>query len=123
MSKIQKTKRIAKKSSIGFIGGLVVVVGLILVPYPGPGWLIVFAGLAILATEFDQARRVLDYAKGKYDGWQEWLKTQSKTVQSIFWLLTCLVAITTIWLLNGYGIMDDLLGLGWDWTGSPLISK
>lgn len=120
MSKIKKTKKAVKKSSIGLLGGLVVVVGLILVPYPGPGWLIVFAGLAILATEFEQARRVLDFAKGKYDAWQEWLKQQSMVVQLIFWLLTFAVVVVTIWLLNGYGIINDLLHLGWDWIRSPL---
>lgn len=52
---------------------LVLVVGVIAIPYPGPGWLIVFAGLAILATEFDWARRVLRYARGKYDAWTAWL--------------------------------------------------
>ena len=33
--------------------------GSILVPLPGPGWLIVFAGLAILATEYVWAQRLL----------------------------------------------------------------
>jgi uncharacterized protein (TIGR02611 family) len=36
-----------------------------LVPLPGPGWLIVFAGLAILATEYVWAQRLLNYAKTK----------------------------------------------------------
>ena len=34
---------------------------------PGPGWAIVFVGLAILATEFDWARRLLAYARERYD--------------------------------------------------------
>ncbi|MDB5165806.1 MAG: hypothetical protein JWM00_696 [Candidatus Saccharibacteria bacterium] len=120
MSKIQKTKAAVKKSSIGVLGGLVVVLGLIMVPYPGPGWLVVFAGLAILATEFDSARRVLDFAKGKYDGWQAWLKHQRIITQLLFWLLTFAIVVLTIWLLNGYGIINDLFHLGWDWVRSPL---
>ena len=48
---------------IGVIGGGIVVGGLALVPLPGPGWLIVFLGLAILATEFAWARRALARAK------------------------------------------------------------
>lgn len=118
--KRRKLRLLLKKSSIGVLGGLVVVLGLILVPYPGPGWLIVFAGLAILATEFDWAQRVLDVAKGKYDEWQDWLKMQSATVKLIFWLLTFAVVVTTIWLLNGYGFINDFLNFGWDWVRSPL---
>jgi hypothetical protein len=46
------------------IGGLVVVViGIALIPLPGPGWLVVFAGLAILATEFTWAEILLERAK------------------------------------------------------------
>lgn len=120
MSKVQKTKKALKKSTIGVLGGLVVLLGLILVPYPGPGWLIVFAGLAILATEFDRARQVLNFAKGKYDDWQAWLKNQSSIVQAAALLLTFTIVIVTIWLLNGYGIINDLLNLGWDWVRSPL---
>jgi len=39
-------------------GVSVVVVGLILVPLPGPGWLIVFVGVAVLGTEFPAAHRL-----------------------------------------------------------------
>jgi uncharacterized protein (TIGR02611 family) len=120
MSKLQKTRRALKKSSIGVLGGLVVVLGIILIPYPGPGWLIVFAGLAILATEFDWAQRVLDVAKGKYDDWQDWLKHQSRPIQLIFWFLTFAVVVITIWLLNGYGFLNDFLHIGWNWVRSPL---
>ncbi|RUQ86895.1 TIGR02611 family protein [Labedella gwakjiensis] len=42
---------------VGIIGGSVAVLGLALVPLPGPGWLVVFLGLAVLGTEFAWARR------------------------------------------------------------------
>jgi Putative transmembrane protein (PGPGW) len=57
--------RNAKRMAITIVGFAVVVLGLILVPLPGPGWLIVFAGLAILATEYVWARRLLGFAKTK----------------------------------------------------------
>ncbi len=37
--------------------------GVRLVPLPGPGWLIVFLGLAILGTEFAWARRLAAVTK------------------------------------------------------------
>jgi len=55
--------RNGKRILITIAGTLVVLVGLILVPLPGPGWLIVFGGLAILATEYVWAQRLLRYAR------------------------------------------------------------
>ncbi|TJZ41891.1 TIGR02611 family protein [Streptomyces piniterrae] len=49
-----------------FIVGLaVVVVGVIMLPLPGPGWLVIFAGMAIWATEFVWAQLVLRWTKRK----------------------------------------------------------
>lgn len=115
-------KRKTKKTLIGIVGGTVLVIGIIMIPYPGPGWLVVFAALGILSTEFEWAHRLLHFAKGKYDAWGVWLSTQKPAVRVGFWLLTALVVVLTIWLLNGYGIINNVLNLGWDWLQSPLVS-
>jgi uncharacterized protein (TIGR02611 family) len=39
--------------------------GVVLLVLPGPGWLLIFAGLAILSTEYVWARRLLMTAKRK----------------------------------------------------------
>ncbi|KQQ27338.1 TIGR02611 family protein [Frondihabitans sp. Leaf304] len=49
--------RLAYKILIGVLGVTVVIIGLILIPLPGPGWLVVFLGLALLGTEFPAAHR------------------------------------------------------------------
>lgn len=116
-------KKRSRKIGIGIVGGIVLLAGIIMIPYPGPGWLVVFAGLGILSTEFEWAQRVLHYARGKYDTWQAWLKRQNKTVKAVFWLLTACVVVLTIWLLNGYGLINDFLGLGQDWVRSPIFSR
>jgi len=113
-------KKQAKRGLIGIVGGVVLVAGVIMIPYPGPGWLVVFAGLGILSTEFAWAQRVLDYARDKYDAWTQWVAKQNVAVKSLIWLLTALVVVVTIWLLNGYGIINNVLNLGWDWVRSPL---
>jgi uncharacterized protein (TIGR02611 family) len=52
-----------------FVVGLAVVVGgVVLLPLPGPGWLIIFGGMAIWATEFTWAQRVLRWTKQKVAG-------------------------------------------------------
>lgn len=114
-------KKHAKRVLIAVIGGIVLIAGIIMIPYPGPGWLVVFAGLGILSTEFDWAQRLLDYAKGKYEDWTHWVARQNKVIQSAIWLCTALIVVVTIWLLNGYGMINDLLNLNQDWVQSPFV--
>ena len=44
-------------------GGLLLIAGIAMLALPGPGWLTIAAGLALLATEFAWARRLLDQLK------------------------------------------------------------
>lgn len=118
---MEKIRRRSKKVLIAIIGGLVTLIGLILVPYPGPGWLIVFGGLAILATEFEFAAKVLHYARGKYDAFTAWLKRQNVFVQITALAVTGIVVVATVWLLNGFGILNSILALNQDWLVSPLF--
>lgn len=49
-----------------FIAGLGVVgAGIVMLPLPGPGWLVIFGGMAIWATEFVWAQLVLRWTKRK----------------------------------------------------------
>ncbi|OIK05390.1 TIGR02611 family protein [Streptomyces monashensis] len=47
------------------IGLAVVVAGVVMLPLPGPGWVVIFAGMAIWATEFVWAQLVLRWTKRK----------------------------------------------------------
>ncbi len=57
--------RNSKRAGITVIGFVLIIGGIILLPLPGPGWLVIFAGLAVLATEYVWAERALDTAKKK----------------------------------------------------------
>ncbi|MBM9439483.1 TIGR02611 family protein [Actinacidiphila bryophytorum] len=49
-----------------FVVGLAVIAGgVILLPLPGPGWLIIFGGMAIWGTEFVWAQKVLRWTRRK----------------------------------------------------------
>jgi uncharacterized protein (TIGR02611 family) len=50
---------VAWRTGIFFIGFFLVGVGIVLLVLPGPGWLIIFIGFFILATEFAWASRIL----------------------------------------------------------------
>ena len=47
------------------LGALLLIAGVALLVLPGPGFVLVAAGLAVLATRFEWARKPLDYAKDK----------------------------------------------------------
>lgn len=61
---------------VGVVGVAILGVGILAIPYPGPGWAIVFLGLAILASEFSAAQRVLKWVRGRYDAAMDWFKRQ-----------------------------------------------
>lgn len=60
---VEKSLRQAKRAVVAVIGTTVVLIGLALTILPGPAVLVIPAGLAILATEFVWARRLLKKAK------------------------------------------------------------
>ncbi len=53
----------ARKIVVAVIGTTVILAGVAMLVLPGPGWLAIFGGLAILATEFAWAKWMLKYAK------------------------------------------------------------
>ena len=119
---MERILRHSKRTLIGIVGGIVLLIGIVLIPYPGPGWLIVFAGLAILATEFEFAARILHRLRLKYDEWKEWLKLQPLWIQLLVLTFTGLVVVTTVYLLNGFGLINMFFNLGQDWLTSPFFN-
>ena len=49
-----------KKVGIGILGGLVLLAGIAMIALPGPAFVVIPAGLAILATQFEWARKWRD---------------------------------------------------------------
>ena len=82
--RIRSTPTAARVYRVGvFVLGLVVVVvGILLIPFPGPGWLIVIGGLAIWSTEFERAQRVLEFVKRHGRAWEAWIKRQNPVLRT-----------------------------------------
>lgn len=91
---------------VAVVGTAIILAGLALVPLPGPGWLIVFVGLGILATEFGWARRVLDYARKKVGAWTDWVQDQN-------WFVRILLGLGCLAIVAGM-----IYGYIW-WQGVP----
>lgn len=62
------TMKIVKRIIVAVVGGTVLTVGLALVVLPGPAFIVIPAGLAILAMEFAWAKRWLSKARGYLPG-------------------------------------------------------
>jgi uncharacterized protein (TIGR02611 family) len=75
---------IVKRVLVGFVGGLITLIGVVALVAPGPGWLIIFTGLGILASEFAWAARVLASAKGVASRAADAAKIQKKHQLLIF---------------------------------------
>jgi uncharacterized protein (TIGR02611 family) len=84
---------------VGVVGLLIVILGLIMVPFPGPGWLVVFLGLAIWASEFEWAQRLLHRARGALHTWATWLRPQPWWVKGLTLVLTFVAVALFFWLL------------------------
>ncbi len=73
---------------VGIVGALIVVVGLVTIPLPGPGWFTVLAGLFVLATEFLWAERLLEFTRRHVKRWTDWVKARPVWVRLLIGLAT-----------------------------------
>ncbi|HTM84146.1 MAG TPA: TIGR02611 family protein [Mycobacterium sp.] len=105
---------------VGIIGTLVLSVGIVAIPYPGPGWAIVFLGLAILATEFRFARHVLHYLRIRYDRVMAWFGRQHIAIKGLSAAFTTLVVLATLWVFGALDWTAELVGLDQSWWNSPI---
>ena len=65
--------RLIWRIAVTVVGVAVLAIGIVLLPLPGPGWLILFAGLGILASEYAWARRLLGWVRRQVRNWSLWL--------------------------------------------------
>ena len=91
------TGRLALKIGIGVLGGLVVALGIVLIPFPGPGWAIVILGLAIWALEFAWAKNALDFTKRHVQAWTRWIARQSWPVRLLLGAVGLVFVGAIVW--------------------------
>ena len=111
---------LAYRIVVAVVGTAVLATGILAIPYPGPGWLILFAGLAILGTEFAWAKRALRQVRARYDAWIGWVGRQPAVVRIGVIVLTGAIVAVTLWLVDAFGLVAEWVGLHGDWVQSPL---
>ncbi len=77
-------KRAIYRVLVGFAGGFFIVAGLVTGPLPGPGGIpLVLLGLAVWASEFQWAHRLMMRFKSMLDRFRSW----SRPKQVLFWVI------------------------------------
>jgi uncharacterized protein (TIGR02611 family) len=82
---------------VALTGLVVVIVGIVLLAVPGPGWLVIFAGLGIWATEFAWAKSLLRFVQRTVNAWTAWLKRQPRWLTVLVGALGLVVLAAVAW--------------------------
>ena len=119
-------KRNAKRVALEGLGWILVLVGIAALVLPGPGLLAIFAGMALLATQYEWAEKRLEpIKKAALKGAADSVKTWPRIVMSSLFSFG-IIAVGIVWGLHPstpswWPIADKwwLVG-GWS-TGAALI--
>ncbi|MGW4461976.1 TIGR02611 family protein [Micromonospora sp. NPDC004704] len=103
------TGRIALKVIVAVVGAIVVLVGLALIPLPGPGWLLVIAGLGVWAVEYHWARRLLTFTRRNVQAWTRWATRQSWPVRLLLGAFGLVFVSVVVWLSLKLSLGIDLV--------------
>ncbi|MBF6256746.1 TIGR02611 family protein [Nocardia farcinica] len=114
------TLNLAYRIGVGVVGAVVLAIGIIAIPYPGPGWAMVFAGLGILASEFAWAQRALRWLRDRYRQVMAWYSARGLGMRILGAVGTAAVVVATLWVLGTFGLVGGWFGLEWEWLRGPL---
>ncbi len=95
------TGSVVFRVAIAVLGTVIVILGLILVPLPGPGWLIVFFGLSIWAVEFVWARNLLQFGKRILGAWTAWVSMRSWPIKLLIGAAGLVFVGLVVWFSIG----------------------
>lgn len=87
--------RVAWRVGVTVVGVAVIALGVVLLPLPGPGWLIIFAGLGVLGTEYTWARRLLTWLRDLVLRWTRWAARQHIVLRGLL-LLAGLIFLAAV---------------------------
>jgi hypothetical protein len=107
--------RTAKRLTVLVSGGLLVLIGIVLLVLPGPGLILVLAGLLVLSSEFPAVDKYIDPIQHKaMEAMEQSVSSPLRLAGSIL-VGAALIAAGVLW-----GLVKTLPMGGWP-TGSSLI--
>ena len=111
-----RTSHLALRIGIGVLGTLVVGLGIVLIPFPGPGWAIVILGLAIWAIEFAWAKNLLEFTKRHVQSWTHWVGRQSIPIRALVGVVGLIFVGFIVWGSVRLSFGVDLASITWNWV-------
>lgn len=109
------------KIAVAVVGGLVALVGVVMIVTPGPAFVLIPLGLAILATEFAFARQWLTWARDKAAEAKRRSADVDPAVRRRRLVLTVLTVLVVLVAVSWYVVVYDWPALavnGWNWVQS-----
>jgi hypothetical protein len=71
---------LTRRFAITLLGGTLATIGILIIPLPGPWSLpLILAGLAVLGSEYDWAKDILDWSKEKYKSAREKIRNRRRS--------------------------------------------
>ncbi|MDA3039502.1 MAG: hypothetical protein O3C27_08205 [Actinomycetota bacterium] len=83
------------------LGALVTLLGIVALPLPGPGWLIIAGGLAILSRDVEWAGRLLLYIRKRVPGVPDDGKIPAATMVRLGLITAAFIALSLYWTFGG----------------------
>lgn len=118
----------AKRLVLEVVGWLLLIAGVAALVLPGPGLLLMFAGLAVLSRQYAWARRWVEPVRlralqGAADGVQTWPRILASCLGAL-----CLGALGVLWIADPdvprwWPLRDGWWLLGGSWTGVTLLGS
>jgi uncharacterized protein (TIGR02611 family) len=99
---LRRIGRLIRRILVTVAGVLVTAIGIVLLPLPGPGWLIIFGGLSILATEYTWAARLLHSVRNVAERWKNWAERQPLVVRLGLVLIGILIVAAVAYAVYWY---------------------
>lgn len=84
------------RAGITVLGTGIILVGIVLLPLPGPGWVIIFAGIGLLGTEYAWAARLLNAVRSRVRAWTNWTRAQSRSMRLAIGAAGLLVLVVVV---------------------------
>ncbi|MBO0842830.1 MAG: PGPGW domain-containing protein [Nocardioides sp.] len=116
----------ARRLVLEIVGWVLVVLGLAALVLPGPGLLMIFAGLALLSSQYAWARRLVEPVRlralrGAADGVETWPRIILSTLGAL-----CIGGFGVLWIVHPpaptwWPLRATYWLLGGDWTGVTLL--
>ncbi len=93
------TTRRIYRVSVGVVGGLLILLAGATGWLPGPGGIpLALVGLAVLASEFEWADRLLGWVKAQVQAWARWVAGKPVWFRWLGAVLTAVVVLAAVWL-------------------------